>query len=277
MTSSAELVMGSPASVGKQEAEAIRVHSRQAEEFAARYRVCRAEPFSSCFAYSRHRLEEWLESLLPSPAVGRRLLDVGCGTGHHLVHFVARGFEVTGIDGSAEMLRYARSGMPGATLQRAAVEALPFAAESFDVVVSIEVLRYLSEPMRCLRELARVLRPGGVCLVTAAPRLNLNGYWAINRLATVVPLPRMVRLKQYFTTSRMLRKQLIEAGFERPEIHGVYLGPINWIERVAPRTLPVLLRRWERFDRTLADQPVLRDLSNMVVARAERQRCDGPS
>lgn len=251
-----------------QEREAVRVHSAQADEFAERYRG--ADPSASCFAFSRHRLDGWLDRLLPEPAGGRRLLDAGCGTGHHLARFAARGFDVTGIDGSTAMLRHAFASSPGASIQRAAVDALPFRAGSFDVVLSIEVLRYLPDPSRCLREAARVLRPGGVLVATAAPRFNLNGYWLVNRLATALPLPGVMRLKQFFTTGRELREELRRAGFASAEVHGVYLGPINWIERLAPRALPAVLRRWERFDRSLADRPLLRELSNMLVIRAVR-------
>ena len=52
------------------------------------------------------------------------------------------------------------------------------------------------------------------------------------------------------------------------DVHGVYTGPINWVERLAPRRLIPFLRRWEAFDRKLADGPVLRGLSNMLLVKA---------
>ena len=59
---------------------------------------------------------------------------------------------------------------------------------SFDAVLCIEVLRYLPDIGPCVREIARVLRPGGVALVTASPLFNLNGYPLFNRPALAVPL-----------------------------------------------------------------------------------------
>jgi ubiquinone/menaquinone biosynthesis C-methylase UbiE len=247
---------------------AIEVHSTQAGEFDASYRTLQAEPYATCFAYSRRRLDALLESAMPGPEAGPRLLDVGCGTGFHLARLRSRGFAVAGIDGSANMLARARAANPGVDLRLGDVASLPFPDASFDVVLCVEVLRYLAQPEACLKEMARVLRPGGVCLVTAAPLLNLNGYWLVNRLATMMPLLGLVRLKQFFTTSGRLRRQLRRAGFHRIDVHGVYLGPINWVERLIPRALPRLLRAWEPVDAAVCDRPLLRDLANMFLVRA---------
>jgi ubiquinone/menaquinone biosynthesis C-methylase UbiE len=247
---------------------AVEVHSEQAGKFAAWYGE--ADPYGSCFAYSRKRLDRLLDGYLPASGDGLRLLDVGCGTGHQLARWTASGYEVAGVDGSAEMLSHARENNPDAELQQADAQQLPFADASFDRVTSIEVLRYLPDPRRSIEEMARVLRPGGVCLATAAPLLALNGYALVNRAALALPVGRLTRLKQFFTTSRRLRRQFREAGFSEVTVHGVYSGPLIWIERLAPKTLPRVLRRWEPLDESLADRPVLRDLSNMFLVSAVR-------
>jgi SAM-dependent methyltransferase len=246
---------------------AIATHSEQAGEFARRYQA--EAPYASCFAYSRRRLGAWLERLLPARGHGLRLLDVGCGTGHHLAALRARGFEAAGVDGSETMLAEARARNPQAELRQADVEALPFPDAVFDVVLCIEVLRYLPDPGRCVAELGRVLRPGGTALATAAPLLSLNGYALVNRLAPLLPV-RLTRLRQYFTTSGRLARCFRAAGFAEVGVHGVYLGPINWIERLLPGLLPRALRAWEPWDAALADRPGLRELSNMFLARARR-------
>ncbi len=53
-------------------------------------------------------------------------------------------------------------------------------------------------------------------------------------------------------------------------IHGVYLGPINWVERMVPPALPHLLKWWEPMDARVADLPLLRDLSCMFLVHAIR-------
>jgi SAM-dependent methyltransferase len=247
---------------------AVEVHSEQAGKFAAWY--ADADPYASCFAYSRKRLDRLLDGCLGSTEAGLRLLDVGCGTGHQLARWSTRGYEVAGVDGSAEMLARARRNAPTADLHQAEVDRLPFPAQSFDRVACIEVLRYLPDPRACIGEMARVLRPGGHCLATASPLLALNGYTLVNRLAVALPVGRLTRLKQFFTTSRRLRHQFRDAGFSEVTVHGVYLGPLIWVERLARGRLSRLLRWWEPFDESLADRPLLRELSNMFLVSAGR-------
>lgn len=247
---------------------AIATHSAQADEFASAYAV--SDPFASCFNYSRFRLDEILWRLLPPPSAAPRVLDVGCGTGHQMRALTAKGYEVSGVDGSEEMLRYAEQNNPGATLRRGDIESLPFEDSSFDAVISIEVLRYVPDPLQSLREIVRVLRPGGTCIVTAAPLFNANGYAAINRIAERVPLPGFVRLRQFFTTSWGVRSLLVRAGLRDVEIHGVYFGPINWVERLLPFAIGAFLRLWLPVDRLLADLPLIREFSNMFVVRASK-------
>jgi ubiquinone/menaquinone biosynthesis C-methylase UbiE len=250
---------------------AVEVHSDQAHEFAASYETYGHDPYASCFTYSRMRLQQALDAYLPQSGTGLRAIDVGCGTGHHLADLVRRGFEVAGTDGSAEMLEQARDANPTADLHQADVAALPFADNSFDVALCIEVLRYLPDPRSCIAEMARVLRPGGLCLATAAPLFSVNGYAVVNRVALLAPIGDLVRLKQFFTTPQQLRRRFEEAGFSAVDVRGVYAGPLNWIEHFAPRGLPSLLRRWEPVDQRLADRPRLRGLSNMLLVKAVGQ------
>lgn len=256
--------MSTSASTQKQ--RAIATHSEQSQEFEDSYRRLADDPYKDCFAYSRHRLDLALQRYLPAPGDGLRLLDIGCGTGHHLAKLREQGFEVAGVDGSATMLEHAQRNNPGVELKLGDVEQLPFEDGRFDLAVCIEVLRYLASPDACLREASRVLRTGGMLLVTAAPLFNANGYFLVNRLATLLPMGSLVNLRQFFTTTGRLRKALERAGFCDVRVQGVYGGPINWVERLMPRRLPAVLRRWEPWDAALCDHPLLRQFSNMFLA-----------
>ena len=253
-----------------QQREAIRVHSEQAALFGERYQAMAASPYGSCFAYSRHRLAAMLERVLPPPAAPARLLDVGCGTGYHLAWARQRGFEVSGVDGSEEMLVEARRSNPGATIELADVDALPLAAGSVDAVLCIEVLRYLSRSDRCVSEMARVLRAGGVCVATASPLLNLNLFPLLNRLGLRLPSLGLLRLKQFFHTGIGLARQFRRAGFRSVDVHGVHLGVFNWVEKLAPGALPKVLPLAEPVDAIVSDLPLLRELSGMLLVRAVR-------
>lgn len=257
-------------SLSPEEREAVRVHTEQAALFRDRYEAFPGDPYGSCFAYTRHRLQSYLDRLLPAAAPGARLLDLGCGTGHHLAWARARGYAVAGTDGSEAMLAEARRLNPEADLRTAPADAVPFADESFDVLLCIEVLRYLPDVAPCVREMARVLRPGGVALVTASPLFNVNGYPLFNRAALRVPWGRAVRLRQFFHTSPGLRRQFRAVGFREIATHGVYMGVINWAERVSPSRLGGTLRAFEPLDVRVSDLPVLRDLSAMLLVHARR-------
>ncbi len=139
-------------------------------------------------------------------------------------------------------------------------------------MLCVEVLRYLPASDRCIAEMARVLKPGGICLATATPLLNLNGYWLINRIASSVRVGDLVRLKQFFTTAGRLRREFLAAGFNKPDVHGVYIGPVNWVERLAPKMLSRALKTWEPADAALAGLPLLRQFSNMFLVHAIRNR-----
>lgn len=97
------------------------------------------------------------------------VLDVGCGTGH-LLQKIAERFpsaHLAGIDPTPEMLALAREKLPSsAELRRAFAEQLPFPADRFDVVISANVFHYLRRPDDVLREMLRVLRPGGKLIIT---------------------------------------------------------------------------------------------------------------
>ena len=97
------------------------------------------------------------------PRDGGKVLDVATGTGLVASELLRRGFEVTGVDQSPEMLASARERFgPGIELVEASAERLPFPDDSFDHLTVTYLLRYVEDPGATLRELARVVRDGGV-------------------------------------------------------------------------------------------------------------------
>jgi SAM-dependent methyltransferase len=250
------------------EDEAVAQHSREAMDFARAYEQLQRDPYATCFAYSRRRLELLLARLLPETRPGWRLLDVGCGSGHHLARLSARGYRCAGVDGSAAMLAQARGVAPGVPLARGDVTRLPFASAAFDAVLCVEVLRYLPDGGGLAREIARVLRPGGTCLVTAVPRLSLNGYPIVNRLRPRVGT--FSPLRQHFTSVRALRRGLVGAGLTAVAVYPVYWGPVNWVERLLPRRLPGFLKRWEPLDAALCARAWSGPTANMLLAVARK-------
>jgi demethylmenaquinone methyltransferase/2-methoxy-6-polyprenyl-1,4-benzoquinol methylase len=106
------------------------------------------------------RWRRFLVERLPSD--GGRVLDVATGTGLVAKELRARGFRVTGLDQSPEMLARARQRFDGGVeLVLGTAEELPFADASFDHLTFTYLLRYVDDPAATLAELARVVRPGG--------------------------------------------------------------------------------------------------------------------
>jgi len=96
------------------------------------------------------------------PADRGHVLDVATGTGLVAEALVARGFRVTGLDQSAEMLALARKRFGDRVeLVEASAAALPFPDASFGHLTFTYLLRYVDDPAATMRELARVVRPGG--------------------------------------------------------------------------------------------------------------------
>jgi demethylmenaquinone methyltransferase / 2-methoxy-6-polyprenyl-1,4-benzoquinol methylase len=107
----------------------------------------------------------WRSFLVSRLEIGSeaRVLDVACGTGAVSVEIIRRyGARVVGVDQSASMLEEARRRVGGRIeLREARAEALPFADTSFDALTFTYLLRYVDDPDATMRELARVVRPGG--------------------------------------------------------------------------------------------------------------------
>ena len=98
---------------------------------------------------------------------GARVLDVGCGAGHTAAELTARGAEVVGVDGSATLLAHARERFAGELVEHDLERPLAFAAaDSFDGAVMALVLHHVDDRDQLLRELARVVRPGGWLVVS---------------------------------------------------------------------------------------------------------------
>jgi len=104
----------------------------------------------------------WRRFMVSRVPPGARVLDVATGTGAVARRLLAQGCSVVGVDQSPAMLAEARRRLPAVELVEASADALPFDAESFEALTFTYLLRYVDDPAATLRELARVVRPGGV-------------------------------------------------------------------------------------------------------------------
>jgi ubiquinone/menaquinone biosynthesis C-methylase UbiE len=117
---------------------------------------------------------------------GQRVLDVACGTGVlacTLAERVGLGGSVVGLDPSEEMLEVARTKSDAIEWRTGRAESIPFPDESFDAVVSQFGIMFFDDPGGALREMMRVMRPGGRLAVAVCDALeNSPGYAAFEGL-----------------------------------------------------------------------------------------------
>ena len=112
-----------------------------------------------------------------------RVLDLGCGRGGVVELFWCDVKVAAGLDPDTASLAGHRA--PGMPVIRGVGEGLPFTGESFDLIVCLWVLEHLREPLTTLREVHRVLRPGGQ-FIFLTPNLS-NPVMLLNRIGKVLP------------------------------------------------------------------------------------------
>jgi SAM-dependent methyltransferase len=118
-----------------------------------------------------------IDKFLPKKWAGRPLssLDLGCGTGLNLEHLERYGRAV-GTDYSEEALRFCQA--RGHTLLcKADAAALPFLDGEFKIITALDVIEHLDDDLVAFQELRRVLRPGGLLVVTVPAYPILWTYW----------------------------------------------------------------------------------------------------
>ncbi|HTA32089.1 MAG TPA: methyltransferase domain-containing protein [Solirubrobacteraceae bacterium] len=128
----------------------------------------------------------WLcETLAYDSSTGRDVLDVGCGQGIDLVEYARAGARATGVDLTPRHVELARSHIEAMGLEASVLEAdaerLPFEDASFDRVSSNGVLHHTPDMPAALREILRVLRPGGEARIIVYNKRSLQ-YWLMQVL-----------------------------------------------------------------------------------------------
>ena len=165
---------------------------------------------------------------LVGPERGRSVLDVGCGNGVLLKAFMDEGWTAHGVDLSPWADRFAKE--YGYTLHKGELEKCEIASNSFDAVTSTSTLEHIPRPVEHVREILRVLKPGGGALFAGIPnygslgiRFHLANFWANSPPDHVNYFTRrtMRRLFSDPEIADMVGKITIRS-YGLPEIHRLY-------------------------------------------------------
>jgi SAM-dependent methyltransferase len=191
--------------------------------YRARYRAMRPG-----WRSSGDQLEALVRShLTPQSSV----LDLGCGRGGVVELFWRDVKFAVGLDPDSPSITEHRA--PGMPILRGVGERLPFARESFDLIVCLWVLEHLKEPLKVLSEVRRVLRPGGH-FVFLTPNLR-NPLLFVNRFGKTLPLVQTRLVSRFYgrreadtfpvqyraNTARTLRGLATASGLEVAELRVV--------------------------------------------------------
>jgi 2-polyprenyl-3-methyl-5-hydroxy-6-metoxy-1,4-benzoquinol methylase len=156
--------------------------TRFAEIEASVIRMYEQHPFPSIEDKAQKAEDEMgmrlmLLGIKPEDYVGKQVLDAGCGTGEYSCWYARRGAQVTAIDLSGPSLKigaeYARKeGLTNIRFEKRSVLGLDLPDASFDYVYSMGVLHHTPDPYGGFQELCRVLRPGGIIMVSLYNRFG---------------------------------------------------------------------------------------------------------
>lgn len=243
----------------------IELHRKLAPQYAIRY----GYPFSRLFQ------EEWHEQMFVEMPTGtRHALDLGCGTGFFLADVRKHSAVAVGLDISYDMLALAQKELPDTYTAQGDAENLPFGDACFDVVFCKGSLHHTRDHHKFLEGCKRVLRPGGVLILSEPcndnPIIRL-ARWILYRVSSRFhPDDEGFRSKQL---SEMVRK----AGFEvhRSRTFGVlaytfagfpdHLGFLRFIPGNVAITKAMIA-----IDRFLCAVPLLRAFGFHVICTARR-------
>jgi len=196
---------------------AVERHDIDSSIFQGRYVNFTQGKYTDEFIYGRYQMFEEIDTILSKLPKGAKVLDLGCGTGHFSSYIKTLGYDVTGLDPSTKMLDYSRQNFPDITFVEGYSNTLPFEANTFDLIISIEVLRYLDTKIvkESYEDIYRTLKPGGKIFITHVNTLATEGYFLFYHLKKVLHALKGTEYHNaYFTSANKEERILKQIGFK---------------------------------------------------------------
>ena len=180
----------------------------------------------------------------PLPFAGLRILDIGCGGGLLSEPMARLGAEVVGADAAPRNIPVARihAEQSGLTIdyRNTTAEALAAAGERFDVVLNMEVVEHVADPLAYLTACHDLLKPGGLMICSTLNRNTKSFALAIIGAEWVMRwLPKGTHDWQKFITPDELYDLIRRAGLEPVDRKGMVFNPVSWRWSLSERDLSV--------------------------------------
>ncbi|MGQ0611880.1 MAG: bifunctional 2-polyprenyl-6-hydroxyphenol methylase/3-demethylubiquinol 3-O-methyltransferase UbiG [Paracoccaceae bacterium] len=178
----------------------------------------------------------------PRPFAGLRILDIGCGGGLLAEPMARLGADVVGVDAAARNIPVAalHAAQGGLTIDYrvGTAEDLAAAGERFDVVLNMEVVEHVADPQDYLAACARLLRPGGLMLLSTLNRTARSFAMAIIGAEWVMRwLPKGTHDWARFITPDEIHAMIRAAGLDPVDRKGMVFDPLRWSWSLSPRDL----------------------------------------
>lgn len=180
----------------------------------------------------------------PTPFAGLRLLDIGCGGGLLSEPMARLGADVVGADAAERNIPVAQVHAEQSGLEidyrHTTAEALAEAGEQFDVVLNMEVVEHVADPLSYLTATQQLLRPGGLQVCSTLNRNPKSYAMAIFGAEVVMRwLPRGTHEWSKFITPDELFDLLRQAGLDPVDRKGFVFNPLLWSWSISARDLSV--------------------------------------
>lgn len=180
----------------------------------------------------------------PHPFAGLRLLDIGCGGGLLSEPMARLGATVVGADAAPRNIPVAQlhAEQSGLTIdyRNTTAEALAEAAEQFDVVLNMEVVEHVADPLAYLTACQHLLKPGGLMICSTLNRNAKSFAMAIIGAEWVMRwLPKGTHDWNKFITPDELYDLIRRAGLEPVDRKGMVFNPVSWSWSLSSRDLSV--------------------------------------
>ncbi|MCB9816306.1 class I SAM-dependent methyltransferase [Candidatus Nomurabacteria bacterium] len=236
--------------------KAVQSHDMNSPVFYDRYTVLDENPYASAFAYGRKKLFEKMDAIFDEHLHGTgEVLEVACGTGYYLNHLSEKGYTMTGLEPAKGMRERAQAKNPNVKVIEGIATELPFPDNSFDAVVSIELFRYLeaADIKKAYEEILRVLKPGGIMVVTLVNRYALDAFqfsYQSKLLMEKVFGKEIINYCDSVTPAGM--RAYFKKNFDQDaETASAMFAPLRILYKISPGVGEWFAHRLERFDERL--------------------------